>query len=108
MTSLATWFPSVGTFAIVVAVSGSLVSIHAFRGWKRIRLAVVFVLLGVGEVVSIVKADRSHELEVRHRHSDLETLANNCTNRKCSDNWRMSLSEPNLRTLPVAPHLVQP
>jgi hypothetical protein len=59
------WFPSVGTFGIVLSVTGSLLSLLVFTGWKRISLALVFTLLGTGEIASIQKADRTHELEVR-------------------------------------------
>ena len=68
------WFPSVGTFGIVLSVTGSLLSLLVFTGWKRISLALVFTLLGTGEIASIQKADRTHELEVRNQHDDIEML----------------------------------
>ncbi len=67
------WFPSVGTFGIVLAVAGSLVSLLALTSWKR-SLALLFALLGVGEIVSIHKADVAHETEVENQHQDIETL----------------------------------
>jgi hypothetical protein len=74
MPLLAMWFPSVGTFGIVLAVMGSIVAILAFRAWKGIGLALIFILLGIGEIVSIDKADTAHEIEVRNQHSDIESL----------------------------------
>jgi len=74
MPFLAIWFPSVGTFGIVLAVMGSIVSILAFMAWKRIGLALMFTVLGVGEIVSIDRADRAHEIEVRIQHISIESL----------------------------------
>jgi len=50
------------------------VSILAFTGWKRMVLALAFVLLGIGELVSIHKADKAHETEISNQHIDLENL----------------------------------
>ena len=76
MAFLAVSFPSVGMFGVVLAVFGALVSILAFTGGKRIGLALIFVLLGAGEVVSILKADSIHQTEVRNQHIDIENLNN--------------------------------
>ncbi len=70
----AMWFPSVGTFGIVLAIIGSRVSLLNFTAWKRIGLAVVFVLLGMGEILSLYRADRSHEIEARNQHNDIQNL----------------------------------
>jgi hypothetical protein len=70
------WFPSVGMFGAVLAVIGAIVSILALTGWKRIVLALVFALLGIGELVSIHKADIVHETEISSQHIDVENLRN--------------------------------
>jgi hypothetical protein len=86
---LAIWFPSVGIFGVVLAVIGAIVSILAFTGWKRIVLALVFALLGVGELVSINKADKVHETEISNQHIDVENLRNDLhkseTNRQIAE-----------------------
>lgn len=46
----------------------------SFKGWLRIGLASAFLLLGAGEIVMIVKADRAHVAEVDAQHNDLEHL----------------------------------
>jgi len=74
MPLLAMWFPSVGMFGVLLAVIGAVVSILAFTGWKRIALASLFVLLGIGEIVSINRADTAHDNEVRTQHTDIENL----------------------------------
>jgi len=71
---VAMWFPPVGTFGIVLAVLGFIVSIIEFKGWLRIILALGCVLLGIGEVISIVKADTTHDVEVKQQHADVENL----------------------------------
>lgn len=74
MSLLAMWFPSVGMFGVVLAIVGAIVSILAFTGWKRIGLALVFAILGIGELVSIHRADIAHETEVRTQHNDIEKI----------------------------------
>ncbi len=68
------WFPSVGTFGIVLAVTGSFVSLLALTAWKRISLALLFILLGVGEIVSIHRADIAHTTDVGAQQKDIENL----------------------------------
>ena len=74
VSSLAMWFPSVGMFGVVLAVVGAIVSILAFTGGRRIGLALLFGLLGVGELVSIHRADTAHDTEVHNQHDDIENL----------------------------------
>jgi hypothetical protein len=76
MSGLAFWFPPVGTFGIALAVAGFIVSIIGFKGWWRFGLASACVLLGIGEIVSIVKAEAAHSAEVEQQHSDVERLRN--------------------------------
>jgi hypothetical protein len=80
MPLLGWWFPPVGTFGSVLALAGSLVSLLAFTGWKRITLALMFIFLGLGEIVSVHKADTAHEIELRNQHSDLEKLTKELRN----------------------------
>jgi hypothetical protein len=80
MPVLAIWFPSVGTFGIVLSVTGSLVSLLTFTSWKRNSLALMFILLGVGEIESIHRADWSHETDVRNQHSDIDRLTKELQN----------------------------
>jgi hypothetical protein len=68
------WFPLVGTFGIVLACVGSILSILAFTGRKRAALAITFLLLAMGEIVSIDKARSDHETELRIQHNDIEDL----------------------------------
>ncbi|MBZ5528647.1 MAG: hypothetical protein LAN71_12180 [Acidobacteriia bacterium] len=62
---LAIWFPPVGLSAAALAVLGAVVSIIGFKGWRRVLFASLFVLLGVGEAMSIIKADSDHKEEIR-------------------------------------------
>lgn len=73
---LAMWFPSVGMFSVVLASIGAIVSVLAFTGWKRIFFALIFTLLGIGELMSIHKADKAHETEISNQHIDVENLRN--------------------------------
>jgi hypothetical protein len=61
------WFPniSVGICGVALAVAGSIVSVLEFKGWKRITLVGVFLVLGVGEVVAIRQADTAHVREIK-------------------------------------------
>lgn len=68
------WLPPVGTFGIVLAVAGFIVSILGFKGWLRVGLATACFLLGVGEVLSIIRADNEHAIEIAQQHSDVENL----------------------------------
>lgn len=64
--SLLLWaWPSVGVFAVLLSVTGAIVSVIELSGWKRIAWPVVFVLLGVGECMSIRQSDNQHAAEVR-------------------------------------------
>jgi hypothetical protein len=65
MQVLAIWFPPVGLFAAVLAVLGAVVSIVEFKGWRRVLFASLFILLGTGEAISIIKADSDHKEEIR-------------------------------------------
>ncbi len=67
------WVP-VGTCAVVLAVLGAIVSIIEFRGWRRWVLAAVFILLGVGEYISIGNADAAHDKEVSEQKQAIESL----------------------------------
>src|SRR5712691_1638823 len=80
MPLLGLWFPPVGTFVSVLALAGSLVSLLSFSGLKRITLALMFILLGLGEIVSIHKADTAHEIELLNEHNDLEKLTKELRN----------------------------
>jgi hypothetical protein len=70
------WFPSipVGLFAVVLAVLGAIVSIIEFQGWRRWAMASLFILLGAGEVLAILKADALHDNEVSQLRIDLEAI----------------------------------
>jgi hypothetical protein len=68
------WFPLVGTFGIALACVGTILSILAFTGRKRTALAIMFLLLAMGEIVSINKARSDHETELRVQHNDIEDL----------------------------------
>lgn len=70
----ALWFPPAGTFGIVLAVIGFIVSIIGFKGGRRVVLALVCVGLGVGEVVSIIRAEHAHASEQEQQHIDIESL----------------------------------
>lgn len=74
MAHFALWFPPMGTFGIALAVLGVFVSIMGFKGILRVVLVSACVLLGVGEVVSIIKADSAHKAEVRSQQTDIENL----------------------------------
>jgi len=65
MPVLAIWFPPVGLFAAILAVLGAAVSIAEFKGWRRVLYALLFVLLGIGEAISIIRADSDHRDEMR-------------------------------------------
>ena len=71
---MAMWFPPVGTFGILLAIAGFIVSIVGFQGKTRIVLAGACILLGLGEIVSIIKADAAHDAEVKQQHADVEGL----------------------------------
>ena len=74
MAYVALWFPPVGSFGIVLAVAGFIVSIIEFKGLLRVLLCTCCLLLGIGEIVSIVKADNAHNAEVGQQHADIENL----------------------------------
>jgi hypothetical protein len=63
-------------FSILLAVLGAIVSILEFSGWKRWVMVLLFVLLGVGEYVSIRKADDAHAKEINDQKQAVETLRN--------------------------------
>jgi len=71
-----TWFPSipVGLFALLLAVLGAAVSVKEFTGWRRWAMASVFLLLGAGEMLAILKADKVHEGEVSELKQKLENI----------------------------------
>ncbi len=64
----------VGLFSTVMAILGAIVAIIEFKGLARVALASAFVLLGAGEIVMIVKADKAHIEEVKAQHEDVERL----------------------------------
>lgn len=70
------WFPSfpVGLFSALLAVLGAIVSIAEYKGWRRWAMASVFLLLGLGEVLAILKADKIHDTEVTQLKGALETI----------------------------------
>jgi hypothetical protein len=57
-------WPSVGVFAILLAIAGATVAVLEFSGWKRVLMVGLFVLLGIGEYISIRKADSAHAAEI--------------------------------------------
>ncbi len=65
MAAVLMWFPPVGLFAAALAVLGAVVSIIEFKGWRRVLFASLFVAMGIGEAISIFKADSDHKEEVR-------------------------------------------
>jgi hypothetical protein len=70
----AMWFPSVGTFGVLLSVLGALVSIIELKGPKRIILALAFILFGAGEIISIVRSDAAHATEIANQHTDIVNL----------------------------------
>lgn len=73
---MALWFPPVGTFGIILAVGGTILAIVEFKGVLRVALVVACVLLGAGEVVSIVKNESEHTREVNEQKQAVENLKN--------------------------------
>lgn len=74
ISALAIWFPPVGLFGATLAVLGAVVSIVEFKGWRRVLLASLFVLLGVGEAISIIRADSDHKEEVSGLNKALDRV----------------------------------
>jgi len=71
MLILAIWLPPVGVFGGVLAFVGALVSILGFKGLRRVVLASVFIILGVGEVAAIFKGDADHKAEVNRLNNSI-------------------------------------
>ena len=74
MSLLAIWFPPVGAFGVLLAALGAGLSLIGFAGWRRIVYASLFVLLGIGDVVSAIRADGAHQVELKAQHDDIENL----------------------------------
>jgi len=68
------WFPPVGLFAAALAVLGAVVSVIEFKGWRRVLFALVFVFLGLGEGLSIIRADSDHKKEVTDLNKALDRV----------------------------------
>lgn len=64
----------VGVFATAAAILGAIVSLKETRGPWRIVLAVTFMLLGVGEVLTILKVDAAHDDEVNGLKGKLSAI----------------------------------
>jgi hypothetical protein len=68
------WAPPVGFFGVLLAFVGGLVSVLEFQGLRRIGFAGLFLLLGIGEVISIIKANADHHAEIGQQQDDMQTL----------------------------------
>jgi hypothetical protein len=66
LSAIIAWFPNIpaGAFGIILAVLGALVAVLEFKGAKRFWWASAFILLGVFELVVIIRADQAHDAEV--------------------------------------------
>src|SRR5579862_5049671 len=64
----------VGVCILVLTVIGAVLSVLEFRGWRRVVLVAVFVLLGLGEYVGIRQADFAHQLEVGKLNDKLDVF----------------------------------
>jgi hypothetical protein len=67
----------VGLFGTVAAILGAIVSVEETKGWVRIVLVSAFLVLGAGEVATIIKADREHTAEVIGLKSQLGEIQRN-------------------------------
>ena len=68
------WSPPIGLFGILLAVIGAVVSAVALKGWKKIVYPIIFVVLGIGEAVSIYRADDQHKNEVKALQDSIQSL----------------------------------
>ncbi|MGD0544674.1 MAG: hypothetical protein ABSB65_09710 [Candidatus Acidiferrales bacterium] len=73
-TALVISFPPIGAFGLALTLIGALVSLVTIEGRKKFLLAGVFIVLGVGEFISIEISDKAHKEEVANQHSDIVNL----------------------------------
>lgn len=64
----------IGIFAIASATLGAIVSLSSVQGWKRWGLAVIFVLLGIGEVMVVERAEKTGMAEQQKLQGAVEAL----------------------------------
>jgi hypothetical protein len=71
----------VGGFATALAVVGAIVAIVELRGWKRWALSSLFLLLGIGEWVVLIKNDRRIKSDSQAQQTAMERWQGSITDK---------------------------